>query len=166
MPIRSSSGNQAHTKVSAPSVMSAGGSDFVGEADGVKRGWRILMWACTAVLLLLSVSSFIAASHVYDLSGRWFARATYITQCTPVPIPPTSVGDCAVLAREPPPPYADGVPVMDKEILLTDGSTMHSVGTALVTIAGLFIAASTLCVGVLALCPRAASRSDTSATTA
>lgn len=107
----------------------------------------------------MAVLSFIVANHVYELSGRWFSRATYVAECARVTAPNQPV-QCARLAAEPGPPSADGVEVTDKDILLAEGSTMNNVGTALITITGVLLAAAALSVALAELGRRSARQSS------
>jgi hypothetical protein len=112
----------------------------------VRTAWRIFTLVLAGVLVAPAISSIVAANYVYNVSGRWFARATYVAQCTKGAA--SSPVGCARLAAEPRPPTTDGVEVTDKEVLLAEGTTTHNVGTALVTIAGVLLAAATLAVAL------------------
>lgn len=54
--------------------------------------WTVIARSVTGFLTVLAVVSLVAASHVYNLSGRWFSRATYVAQCVPGAISTSAVG--------------------------------------------------------------------------
>ena len=106
--------------------------------------WRALRIAC-AVLAVASfgvaVLAVVQSARAYDYAGRWFNRATYVAECLPQVQPPNLQEACQRLATEPSPPSQDGVVPTDKELLLAEGTTMHSTATALLTISGILLAA-------------------------
>ncbi|MDT0196783.1 hypothetical protein Q9R30_15620 [Arthrobacter sp. AB6] len=100
---------------------------------------RILRWiAGTAVTIafLAGRLCFFSASLAYEEAGRWFARATYNTECTP-----TGPPGCADLLLQQP-NWPSGVEVRDKDVLLAEASALHNTGSGILSLGGLLMAAT------------------------
>jgi hypothetical protein len=103
---------------------------------------RVLRRFLTGALVGLAILAGVQASRVYDEAGRWFSRATYLTECFPTVA--TLAQTCAALAAEQMPHAPHGLVPSDKDLLLVEGETLHNTGTALLTLSGLFLAAAAL----------------------
>ncbi|MBT9256265.1 hypothetical protein KMZ32_06500 [Phycicoccus sp. MAQZ13P-2] len=123
---------------------------------------KVLLLAGAGAFFLLAVISFVGANSAYDEATRWFAAATYQAECSPGQ-PSAGLSGCESLRAETP-DWPAGVPVTDRDVLLGSGAAVHSTGSAVLSLAGLFLAASALLVGVVALVPGRRSRLSSPAT--
>jgi hypothetical protein len=101
------------------------------------RGW----WR--RVMLFLAVGAFglgcftlVSANAAFDEAGRWFSRATYLSQCTDQA---HMVAGCHALAQDPP-HWPAGVEVTNPDVVLAEGSAIHNTGSSILSLGGLLIA--------------------------
>lgn len=100
---------------------------------------RILRWitgAAATIAFLVGCLCFFSANFAYEEAGKWFARATYNSECT-LSGPP----GCAELQLQQP-NWPHGVEVRDKDVLLAEASALHNTGSGVLSLGGLFMAAA------------------------
>lgn len=76
------------------------------------------------------------ANHAYEEADRWFYRAAYNAQC-----PVSGSSGCQKLLQQKP-NWPFGVEVHDEDVLLAQANALHSTGSGILTISGLFMATS------------------------
>lgn len=114
---------------------------------------RIGLWLGVAFFGSLGVFAVFASQRAYDEATLWFFYATYQSECAPGQ-PSEGTAGCSELATSAP-DWPEGVPITDRDLLLTLGSAAHNTATAVLTVSGLFLAMAALLVAVAAFLPRA-----------
>lgn len=100
---------------------------------------RILRWitgTAATIAFLVGCVCFFSANLAYEEAGKWFARATYNSECTP-----SGPLGCAELRLQQP-NWPHGVEVRDKDVLLAEASALHNTGSGVLSLGGLFMAAA------------------------
>jgi hypothetical protein len=107
---------------------------------------RIVLFVLAAAVFMglvgIAVACLVAANKVYNASGQWVARATYVGQCVPRAVPPMTAAQCATLShtailkspngvRLP-----NGLQITDKDVLLAGFSALNNTGSALISLFG------------------------------
>lgn len=108
----------------------------------MRRMFIAVLWVGVVVFAGLAASAYFGGSMAYDESGRWFAAATYQSECT-VGKPSEGRPGCFRLMADPP-HWPSGVRITDTSVLLSLGSSEQSTGSAVMTISGLFLTAAGL----------------------
>jgi hypothetical protein len=83
-----------------------------------------------------------ASTNAFHEAGHYFARATYVAACIDTPRTGTPE-QCDQLATIRP-RLPEGVETTDRSVLLAEGSAMHSTGTGVLTLTGIWLAAWSL----------------------
>lgn len=109
----------------------------------MRRATVLVLWVAFVLLGMLTISSGVGANAAYNEAERWFSYATYEAECGPGG-PSEGRPGCEALRAESP-AWPSGVPITDRDLLLSNAAAMHSTGTAILSITGMLIAAATLC---------------------
>lgn len=104
-----------------------------------------------AIVLCLAAGTFglgcltlVSANAAFDEAGRWFSRATYLSQCTNTA---NLVPGCFELADDPP-HWPAGVEISSPEVVLAEGSAIHNTGSSILSLGGMLIAIAAVLVSV------------------
>lgn len=88
---------------------------------------------------LFACLCFFSANLAYQEADRWFYWATYKAECVPSGPP-----GCAELKLQEQPNWPYGIEVKNKDVLLAEASALHNTGSAVLSLGGLLMAASSV----------------------
>ncbi|MBT9255302.1 hypothetical protein KMZ30_06895 [Phycicoccus sp. KQZ13P-1] len=98
--------------------------------------WRAIVLCLAIGTFGLGCFTLVSASAAFDEAGRWFSRATYLSQCANTT---NQVPGCLALAQHQP-HWPEGVEVTSLDVVLAEGAAMHNTGSSILSLGGVLIA--------------------------